>query len=126
MTRYREPPPKEEGAEGQGGGSGGEDGAEAGGAGVVQRKSLRERSSKKPSFASALATEAQGIQLHLDPRCTLPGYSGTGYKVLEPHHPHPHPQPQPHTHTHTHTPSTHPPATQRTAVPRSTDYSPTL
>ena len=92
MTRYREPPPKEEEAEGQGGGSGGEDGAEAGGAGV-QRKSLRERSSKKPSFASALATEAQGIQLHLDPRCTLPGYSGTGYKVLEPHHPHPHPHP---------------------------------
>ena len=86
MMRYREPPPKEEEpeADSQGGGSSGEDGAEGTAvAPSVQRKSLRERSKAKPTFASALATEAQGISLHLDPRCSAPGYSGTGYKVVE-------------------------------------------
>ena len=86
VMRYREPPPKEEEpeADSQGGGSSGEDGTE--GAAVapsVQRKSLRDRTKVKSTFAAALATEAQGISLHLDPRCSAPGYSGTGYKVAE-------------------------------------------
>ena len=71
--RYREPPPlpprEEAEADSQGGGSSGEDGAEgAAAAPSVPRKSLRDRSKTKPAFAAALATEAQGISLHLDPR----------------------------------------------------------
>jgi len=86
VTRWREPPPagpvptRTGEADSQGGGSSGEDGAEVAVVPSVPRKSLRDRSKAKPTFASTLATEAHGISLHLDPRCVAHGYAGTGYK----------------------------------------------